>query len=213
VATRSWARELTHRVAREIKRRRGQQTTQQLSDRTAELGHRVGRSRIFDLERGDRGAPLGLAELIVLAKALGVPPLELIFSLGKEPTTEILPGLWPPTWEAAKWFSGAAGFPKQMPDGTWEATAGDPTWSTRYFREQDDLKKRWRELDRRAAEARARSAREPEWAERLERAEEDLRRYEDLLRSHRSHMRDLGLDPEPLEAELAHLDGQDGGLQ
>ncbi len=210
MTSKEWARELSRRVAAEIRRRRGQQTAQQLSDRTEDLGYRVGRSRISDLERGDRGAPLGLAELIVLAKALEVPPLVLVLPIGTHPTTEVLPGVAPPTWQAAKWFTGEAELPVQEPDGTWQDTVGDPTWPTRYFREQDELVGRWRETDRRAADARSRAGREPSWDERLERAEEELRRYEDLLRRHRSHMRDLGLDPGPLDAELAHIDSQDG---
>jgi len=53
-----WARDTTQRVASELKKLRAEHTVQWLSDRTAELGHRIGRSRISDLERGDRGGPL-----------------------------------------------------------------------------------------------------------------------------------------------------------
>ena len=103
-----WARETTERVASELKRLRAEHTVQWLSDRTAELGHRISRSRISDLERGDRGGPLGVAELIVLAKALRIPPLLLLYPAMSAGEVEVLAGHRASSRQAAQWFSGHA---------------------------------------------------------------------------------------------------------
>jgi len=103
-----WAHDTTQRVASELKKLRAEHTVQWLSDRTAELGHRIGRSRISDLERGDRGGPLGVAELIVLAKALRVPPLLLLYPAMSAGEVEVLSGHRTTSRQAAQWFSGRA---------------------------------------------------------------------------------------------------------
>lgn len=87
---------------------RAEHTVQWLSDRTAELGHRISRSRISDLERGDRGGQLGVAELIVLAKALRVPPLLLLYPAMSAGEVEVLAGHRTSSRQAAQWFSGRA---------------------------------------------------------------------------------------------------------
>jgi len=103
-----WARDTTRRVASELKKLRAEHTVQWLSDRTAELGHRISRSRISDLERGDRGGQLGVAELIVLAKALRVPPLLLLYPAMSAGEVEVLAGHRTSSRQAAQWFSGRA---------------------------------------------------------------------------------------------------------
>lgn len=102
-----WARVMTKVVAAGIKRLRGDRTVQWVSDRTAELGHTVSRSRISDIEGGKRGGPIGVAELIVIAEALDVPPLELLYC-GVLVTGEVayLPGLTMTGWEALMRFTG-----------------------------------------------------------------------------------------------------------
>ena len=84
---------------------------QWLSDKTAELGHRISRSRLSDLERGDRGGLLGVAELLVLGKALGVPPALLLFPIGVSDSIEVLPGARASAWRSYKWFIGDEQFP------------------------------------------------------------------------------------------------------
>ncbi|UDF20117.1 hypothetical protein [Rhodococcus qingshengii] len=103
-----WGRDTTQRVADAIRKARGKSTVQWLSDRTAELGHRVSRSRISDLERGDRGGLLGVAELIVLAGALDVPPVVLLYPGLAEEKIKVLPGIEARSWDALRWFTGEA---------------------------------------------------------------------------------------------------------
>ncbi len=216
MTNREWARDATHRVGLDIKRLRGEHTVQWLSDRTAELGHRVGRSRISDLERGDRGGVLDIAELLVLARALEIPPLQLIFPIGRETTMEVLPHTVVPTWAAAKWFTGEGAFPYALREGGWGASTGDlHAWKAGVplqFRELDKLYAQW--SDARAAVQRARSrASEAQTASErsegirlVELSEGMLRHAEDQVRRHREFIHRAGLDPGDLSPEFAHLD-------
>ncbi|MDP9395579.1 MAG: hypothetical protein M3Q27_15580 [Actinomycetota bacterium] len=216
MTNREWAKDATHRVGLEIKRLRGERKVQWLSDRTAELGHRVGRSRISDLERGDRGGVLDIAELVVLARALGVPPLQLLFPIGREAMTEVLPGAVVPTWPAAKWFTNEGAFPEALRDGGWGASTEDMNaWKAGVplkFRKLDGLYKQWSaargEVQRarfEASEATTPKAREDALS-RLELAEERLRRAEDAVRNYREYIRQLELNPGDLSPEFAYID-------
>lgn len=105
-----WAERFTGRIAKEIERRRthspsGKLSAQWLSDRTHELGHRVGRSRISDLETGRRKR-MDITELIVLAEALDVPPVELLFPGLMTDQCEFLPGQFTTAWNSLKRFTG-----------------------------------------------------------------------------------------------------------
>lgn len=87
-----WGAELTGRIAAEIKRLRVEKrgSGQWLSDQTAELGHRVSRSTISEIENGKRQS-IAVDALIVLAAALEVRVADLIY-----PGTgfvEVLPGV------------------------------------------------------------------------------------------------------------------------
>lgn len=104
-----WAERFTAAIAREIERLRTRPTNkrsaQWLSDRTAELGHRVGRSRISDLETGRRKR-MDITELIVLAEALEVPAVQLLFPGLPDGESEYLPGRTDTAWKALCHFTG-----------------------------------------------------------------------------------------------------------
>lgn len=104
-----WEQRLTHAIAGEIRRYRLRQgmSTQQLADRCAELGLPIKRSVLANLETKRRGV-LTVAEMFVLAAALGVPPILLALPLGREEKIEILPGMVVGTWDAAYWWDGQA---------------------------------------------------------------------------------------------------------
>jgi hypothetical protein len=61
---------------------------------------------ITNLEN-DRRDTLTIAELLILAAALDVPPILLISAVGHEPTVKILPGVEETTWRARGWLLGA----------------------------------------------------------------------------------------------------------
>ncbi len=65
------------------------------------------RSTIAGMESGRRGT-VTVADLLVLAAALAVPPVALVFPVGSAPTTEYLPSQHIDTLVGAEWFSGRA---------------------------------------------------------------------------------------------------------
>lgn len=217
----AWPKRLTTVIAGQVQRIRGERrmSAQQLADATAELGHPVARSVIANLESGRRDT-VSIAELLVLARALEVPPLLLVFPVGRERMTEVLPGKVTGTWAAAKWFTGEEPFPVQMSDGAW-ASAGFDEWqeaATNYFREQDKLFDSWNHARRRVEEARRQVGQQTDRpdieqirAGEVEYLETMLRSVEDQLRRHRSLMRRVGLDPGELNDVLAHIEGADDG--
>jgi len=102
---RSWAEDTTHRIAATVKALRGKRSTQWLADRTAELGHPISRTAISNLEVG-RKRGVDVPELIVLARALGVPPLLLLYPAMSAGEVEVLPGHRTSSWAAAQWVAG-----------------------------------------------------------------------------------------------------------
>ena len=82
-------------------------SAQALADRCAELGLPIARVAITKLENGIR-EKVSVAELLVLAAALDVPPALLIFPVGREKTVEALPARPLDPWHATLWLSGDA---------------------------------------------------------------------------------------------------------
>jgi hypothetical protein len=106
-----WSRELTTIVGQRIKHyrenfREGRLSARQLSDRCAELGHRVEYQVIANME-ARRRTNVTLAELFVLASALKVSPAQLVIPLGEPNNFPVLPGLAVDPWTAYKWFTAA----------------------------------------------------------------------------------------------------------
>ncbi len=102
-------------------------TAQALAAACADLGLPIGRVVIANLERGHRET-ITVGELMVLAAALGVPPVTLVFPVGEAGEVEYLPGRTEDAWDAALWFAGDA---KLAMDGyqLGEETAG---WLARH---------------------------------------------------------------------------------
>jgi transcriptional regulator with XRE-family HTH domain len=107
-----WAATLARDIAGQIRRHRlaRELSAQQLADRCAALGMEIPRSVIANLEIGRRPT-VSVAELLILAAALEVPPVALIAPLGQEPETRILPNRELITFDAILWMSGEARLP------------------------------------------------------------------------------------------------------
>jgi transcriptional regulator with XRE-family HTH domain len=101
----NWSDEVTARIAGEIRRLRGDRSGQWLSDRTADLGNRVSRSTISEIETGRRKS-ITVTDLILLACALRVPPVQLLYPNMPDGKVEIVPGEKDSSIVAAQWFSG-----------------------------------------------------------------------------------------------------------
>jgi len=104
-----WPARMARLVAREVRRYREAQlprmSAQQLSDRTAELGMPIPRSVLANLESGRRET-VSVAEVLVLAAALNIAPIELICPVGFDKQTEMLPGRMMDPLGAMRWFTG-----------------------------------------------------------------------------------------------------------
>lgn len=77
---------------------------QDLVRATADMGHELPRMTISSLERGRRDS-VSVAELLLLAHVLGVPPLVLLTGLGVAEETEVLPGATVSAPDAATWVA------------------------------------------------------------------------------------------------------------
>lgn len=78
----------------------------ELADRTRELGYPIHRVAITKIETNSRGGKLDLAEVITLALALGVPPVQLIYPDLPGGAAEVWPGHGTLDIHALQWFSG-----------------------------------------------------------------------------------------------------------
>lgn len=217
-----WSERVAVLVAEQVRRYRQARglSAQQLADECAGLGLPIKRSVLANFESGRR-TTITLAELLVLARALGVPPILLVFPLGRETTTEVLPEVERPTWAVAKWFAGEAAFPTAASSGKHDYLAGEHADVQTYFdtagalmrhREHDRLVEnlRWAlgrvpiiaDAAANAENAEAKSAHE----ERLVEARAVVAERERLVVEHRRKMWRSGVVPPPLDPALAHLD-------
>ncbi|WP_166459620.1 helix-turn-helix domain-containing protein [Amycolatopsis pithecellobii] len=122
-----WPKRFARVVAGEVKRHRKlrKMSAQRLSDATAELGSPIPRTVLSNFENGRRPT-ISLAELLVIARALEVPPVLLLSPLGRTDKFEVLPGIRMDPWLALKWFAGEEE-PPTIPEGPeeWHGVAPD----------------------------------------------------------------------------------------
>lgn len=109
------------RIGNAVRVLRGRRSAAWLSDATAELGERVERSTITDIEIGRRKY-VAVHELSVLALALGVTPAALLTygSMPDGPVT-VAPGLPAPAHVVSAWWGGEA-----MSPFRWSAAMESP---------------------------------------------------------------------------------------
>lgn len=101
-----WQQDQVNRVGDALKALRGDRSAQWLSDVTDELGQRVSRSTISDIENRRRKY-VAVHEISMLAAALGVTPATLL-TWGSLPDgdVELLPGRMFSGMEVADWWGG-----------------------------------------------------------------------------------------------------------
>jgi transcriptional regulator with XRE-family HTH domain len=107
-----WSASLTLGVATEVKRHRGRLgiSAQQLAERCKELGMPIQRSVLSNLESGRR-TTITVAEVLILAAALEVPPITLFAPAGYVDSVRVLPFVEVATYDAIRYFSGTATLP------------------------------------------------------------------------------------------------------
>jgi transcriptional regulator with XRE-family HTH domain len=107
--SKSWAEDQAKRIGKAVRDLRGNRTGQWLSDETG-----LPRTTISELESGKRKA-VSTAELCLLAWALRVPPIRLIYPDLPDGPVEVVPGKPVPSIEAATWFSGELVYQPVLP--------------------------------------------------------------------------------------------------
>jgi hypothetical protein len=106
----SWAAAMVKRVGVAAKRERGSKSAKWVSERTKELGYPISPTVIAKLDSGHRGEVLSIAELLIIAAALDIPPIALLYPDMPDGVVEVIPGRKLPTHDAMLWFNGAGGF-------------------------------------------------------------------------------------------------------
>lgn len=201
-------------------------TREQLAERCTKLGFPLTAAAITNIETGRRNPETGIRrrdvsidELVILATALGVPPILLIYPLGEAEMSEVLPGREMGTWQAMKWFSGEEPLYTRFPDdGKWYVTSPDlEDWEKGAapvddYRWHDTYVKQWNSAHDEALGAHKAARLVDEAGEKkmhlrdAARAEKAQHEMEELLRGHRRHMRRRGVIPPTLNDVLAHVD-------
>lgn len=105
----TWERRHAAKLGKAVQKLRGERSAVWLEQRTAELGLKMTRQTVADLESGRRRF-VTTAELLVLAAALDTTPIALMYpNPSDEPdnVVEVLPGIEATGFQAAQWFSGS----------------------------------------------------------------------------------------------------------
>ncbi|PCG85012.1 transcriptional regulator [Streptomyces sp. WZ.A104] len=201
-----WSPNFTARVAEQMRwaRKAAGLTVAEAAEACASLGLAVPKTTITNLETGRRSS-IDLAEFLVLAEVYKVPPISLLFPLGTDASVAVLPGREVPTWEAVSWFTGETPLDKPAPEGsardvldTYRAHSDAVTTAL---------------TSTRLAKERRRKASITLDAVRRDALLETATSYEHLafddcreLREFRSAMRERGLVPPALPADLTFVD-------
>jgi len=105
----TWPGRLAASVGERVKHyrmsRKPRMTAQDLADLTLALGHPLTRATIAGMEAGKRGT-VTVADVLVLAEALDIPPVLLVFPVGLKQSVEVTPGVEMDTPAAVDWWSG-----------------------------------------------------------------------------------------------------------
>lgn len=104
-----WQMSFARQVGATVKLRRQRLglSAAKLAERTETTGFPMSRGLITKIENGHRSG-LDTAEVIVLAAALRIPPVELLFGQLAGGPIDVFPAARTTCWDALKWFSGEA---------------------------------------------------------------------------------------------------------
>lgn len=204
-----WPERVMESIAQEIRawRDRREISGKELAARCAELGFPIARNVIANIESGRRSG-ISVPELIVIAMALNVPPILLIYPIGRDKLVEIGPEHEIAPWFAVKWFIADNRPPAELLGGRAEMDTADAMreWEEAAavftaYRRHDSLVRRYRYVrDDMMAEIRRMAEPSPPEREdaagltqaRVDLLAKDLVRAADAVRRHRQHMRDDG---------------------
>ncbi|MFJ7281078.1 helix-turn-helix domain-containing protein [Kitasatospora sp. NPDC098663] len=173
-----------------------------LGKRCADLGVAINRQVISRMEAGQR--ELSQGEVLVLARALEMPPVALIVPLDQEPTVHATPTLELPTAEALVWVTGEE-----------PSDAGSQPQAVLLALRRHNRLVRTTMLSTGQAEERRRDAQlaDPDDYQRVNEAAKQLedvahRDRVDVLAARRQ-LREMGAFPPPLPPTIAFVDPED----
>lgn len=195
-----WTQRTADDIGRRVRHYRSQLglSVQQLSDAVEKLGVSIQRPVLSNLENGRRHTISG-AEIMALAKVLGVHPIQLVFPVGDSPTVEVLPGQVVDTWRATKWFTGESPFPGDDNDEDHAASA------VALYRQHEQAVDGWRSRRRLRSD-------DPEiMANLLEGAIGPVRDVRQALRKARYLLPELPPELAYLNDDTEHKEGSDDG--
>jgi transcriptional regulator with XRE-family HTH domain len=114
-----WPADWTRVIGRAVKRAREARklSGEALSQRCTALGYPIARTVIANLENGRRPGA-NVHEVVILARALDVAPLDLIFPAAWMDQVPLLPDAEHDVLAAAQWFAGAGPFPRESWTGS-----------------------------------------------------------------------------------------------
>jgi transcriptional regulator with XRE-family HTH domain len=133
---RNWELDLAGRFGAAILARRKalKMTAVQLAAKTKELGYPISRVAISKIENNQRAGKVDVAEVLVLAVALEIPPALLLFPGYPDDDVNLTPRISGTGSEAVQWISGESKLPgviasvEKSDDGqTWETFQSYPT--------------------------------------------------------------------------------------
>jgi len=113
----AWELKLAGRVGDAVKRRRKALglTAVQLADKTRDLSYPITRVAITKIETNKRAGKLDIAEVLVLAVALEIPPaLLLVPEFPGDPSVEMLPNYRASPPAIVRWLCGESPLPMQV---------------------------------------------------------------------------------------------------
>ncbi|WP_103501468.1 MULTISPECIES: helix-turn-helix domain-containing protein [unclassified Streptomyces] len=205
-----WSTAFTGRIAQRLRdsRRAAGLTMAEVAQECAARGMpEITEHSIKNLESG-RKTSVSVADVVMLADVLDVPPVTLLFPLGSSAAVEVLPGRELSTWDAVAWFTGETPLDDAAPEGS-------PRDVLDSFRHHGDLVAASMSSYDLAQERRRVASTTLDRSRRttfLERAEGyEAHAFEDAqeLRAYRERMRQRGLTPPALPDRLAFVDEPD----
>ncbi|MDY0811624.1 helix-turn-helix transcriptional regulator [Kitasatospora purpeofusca] len=200
-----WQAGVTGRVAEAVRRFREERgmSAQDVAAACAKLGYPIARNVIANLENGRRSS-IDVAEVLVLAEVLGVPPVVFLVPLGEVGEIELLPGSMYSTGDALRWVCG-----EQMPDHEPTNDLELRFQEIRFYNETLHGLQRTisdsEEYRRKVATARDAATREVN-VKLVNQFDEIIGDYSQEIQDRRSLMRQKGITPPTLPSALAHLD-------
>jgi transcriptional regulator with XRE-family HTH domain len=186
----SWSTDLTMTIGRQVKRWRDVRgmSAEKLAERVRELGHPYTRSQVNNLEGDRRRQSASVSEVLAIAAVLNIPPIELLLPIGTEDAVRATPKLTIDPWTAALWFMGEQPLPPVDDKTGYDyRRAAEPVYAHRMHDAETTDAVMWSGATDDGGRQHFRNA---------------IRRLRDVRQL---RMRDAGMIPPPLPAELADL--------